>query len=103
MLNRAVLARRIHRLKNEQQGPLVLRVQHVLLLREPLGAASEQFGCLALAQLQVASVSRIDAVQAKALSLGNAEWVDVFLDAIENFPSWHGAAPFLPLTFQFKH
>src|SRR5262252_2724867 len=98
MLNRAVLARRVHRLKYQQQGPLVLRVQHVLLLREPLGAASEKLGRLALAQLQAAGICRIDAVEAKALAVGNAEWVDVFLDAVENFLSWHGATPFPDLT-----
>src|SRR5262249_27506855 len=97
-LNRAILARRIHRLKYQQQGPTVLRVQHVLLLSEPLRAASEQLGRLALAQLQAASVCGIDAVQAKGLALGNAEWVDVFLDAVEDFSSWHGAAPCPDLT-----
>jgi len=43
VLNGAVLARRIHRLKHKQQGPAVLRVEHVLLFRKPLGAASEKF------------------------------------------------------------
>ena len=99
MLNRAVLARRVHRLKYQQQRPTVLRVQHLLLLSEPLGAASEQLGRLALAQLQAASVCRIDAVQAKAIARGHAEWVDVFLDAVENFSSWHGAAPVPDLTW----
>ena len=39
VLDRAVLAGRIHRLEDEQQRPAVLRVQHVLLLGEPLHAA----------------------------------------------------------------
>src|SRR5262249_5693370 len=66
--------------------------EHVLLFREPLGAASEKFGCLAFAKLQAAGVSRIDAVQAKALALGDAEGINVFLDAVQDFSSRHGAA-----------
>src|SRR6516225_43379 len=92
VLNGAVLARRIHRLKHKQQGPAVLRVEHVLLFREPLGAASEKFGRLALAQLQAAGVFRIDAVQAKALALGDAEGINVFLDAVQDLSSRHGVA-----------
>ena len=90
VLDGAVLARRIHRLKHKQQGPAVLRVEHVLLFREPLGAASEKFGRLALAQLQAAGVCRIDALQAEALALDNAEWVDVLLDAVQDLLSRHG-------------
>src|SRR5215471_14988527 len=90
VLNGAVLARRIHRLKHKQQGPAVLRVEHVLLFREPLGAASEKFGRLALAQLQAEGISRIDAVQAKALALGDTEGINVFLDAVQDLSSCHG-------------
>jgi hypothetical protein len=92
VLDGAVLAGRIHRLEQKQQGPAVLRVGHVLLFREPLGAASEKFGRLALAQLQAAGVSRIDAVEAKALALGDAEGIDVFLDAVQDLSSRHGLA-----------
>src|SRR5262249_40707632 len=91
----AVLARRIHGLKHKQQGPAVLRVEHVLLFREPLGAASEKFGRLALTQLQAAGVCRIDALQAEALALGNAEWVDVLLDAVHDLSSRHGTVSLL--------
>ena len=94
VLDGAVLARRIHGLKHKQQGPAVLRVEHVLLFREPLGAASEKFGRLALTQLQAAGVCRIDALQAQALALGNAEWVDVFLDAVQDLASRHGTVSF---------
>src|SRR6516162_10246586 len=90
VLNGAVLTRRIHRLKHKQQGPAVLRVEHVLLFSEPLDAATEKFGRLALTKLQAAGVCRIDALQAEALALGNAEWVDVLLDAIEDLLSRHG-------------
>src|SRR5215813_4578735 len=80
----------IHRLKHKQQGPAVLRVEHVLLFGEPLGAASEKFGRLSLTQLQAAGVCRIDARQAKALALGDAEGINVLLDAVEDLLSRHG-------------
>src|SRR5262249_62328164 len=67
-------------------------VEHVLLFREPLGAASEKFGRLALAQLQAEGISRIDAVQAEALALGDAEGINVFLDALQDLSSRHGLA-----------
>src|SRR5262249_58228144 len=76
----------------KQQGPAVLRVEDGRLFREPLGAAREKFGRLALAQLQAAGVCRIDAVQAKALALGDAEGIDVFLDAVQDLSSRHGLA-----------
>src|SRR5262249_58754049 len=73
-------------------SPAVRGVEHVLLSREPLGTASEKFGRLALAQLQAAGVFRVDAVQAKALALGDAEGIDVFLDAVQDLSSRHGVA-----------
>src|SRR5262249_18441052 len=92
VLDGAVLAGRIHRLKDEQQRPAVLGVEHVLLFGEPLDAAREQISCLALAQLKTARVTRIDTLQTKAFALGDAEWFKIFLDAIEDFSSRHGAA-----------
>ena len=54
----------------------------------------EQLGRLALAQLETAGVSRINALQTEALALGDAEWINVFLDTVEDLSSRHGAAPF---------
>src|SRR5262249_32220747 len=93
-LSGPLFPRRIKRLKQKKEGPAVLRVKHVLLFREPLGAASEKFGRLALAQLQAEGVSRIDAVQAEALALGDAEGIDVFLDAVQDLSSRHGRVSF---------
>src|SRR5262249_22595621 len=70
----------------------VVTVECCVLFCEPLGAASEKFGRLALAQLQAAGVSRVDAVQAKALALGDAEGINVFLDAVQDLSSRHGVA-----------
>jgi hypothetical protein len=84
MLYRTVLARRVHRLKHEQQRPTVLGVEHLLLLREPLGASGAQLCGLALVQLKAARVSRVEVLQAKALTLGDAERVNVLLDAVKH-------------------
>src|SRR4029078_9170806 len=43
VFDRSVLAGRIHRLKDQQYGPAVLRVEHFLLLGEPLVAALKTF------------------------------------------------------------
>ena len=39
VLDRAVFAGRVHRLEDEQQGPAVLGIEHVLLFGQPRGAA----------------------------------------------------------------
>src|SRR5262249_42139506 len=78
---------------DEQHRPAILRVEHVLFFREPLGAAREQVGCLALAQAETAGVSWIEVLQAETLALGNSKWRDVFLDAVENLLSRHGSLP----------
>src|SRR6516162_9579187 len=90
VLDRAVLAGRVHRLEDEQQRPAILGVKHILLLREPLGAALEEFGRLALVQLEAAGVAGIEVLQLEVLAFGDAERVDVFLDAVEDFLSCHG-------------
>jgi Cation transporter/ATPase, N-terminus len=84
--------------KGLDAGEASSRLQKYGPNRLPEGKKRGPFMRLALAQLQAASVCRIDAAQAKALALGHAEWVDVFLDAVENFSSWHGAAPVPALT-----
>ena len=59
VLNRAVLTGRIHGLEDEQEGPTVLGVEHILLLRQPRCATLQQFAGLAFVQLEVAGVTRI--------------------------------------------
>ncbi len=92
VLDGAVLAGRIHRLKHQQQRPAVLGVEHVLLLGEPLGAALEQIRRVVLVEIEAAGVGGIEILQAKALALGNAERVDVVLDALEDLVSCHDAS-----------
>src|SRR5262245_60962931 len=91
MLDRTVLAGRVHRLKHEQQRPAILGVEYLLFLREPLGASGKQLRGLAFAQIEAAGVSRIEVFQAKALALGDAEWLNVLLDAVESLFFAHRA------------
>ena len=95
MLDCPVLAGCVHRLEYQQQRPAILGVQHVLLLREPLGAALEEFSGLALVEHQATCVARIKILQLEALPLGDAVRLNIFLDSIEDLLSRHGAASLL--------
>jgi hypothetical protein len=89
VFDRAVFAGRVHRLKDEQQGPAVLGVEHVLLFRQPRNAEFAQLRGLALVQLQAAGITRIEVLEPEVLAFRDAEWVDVFLYTIEDFFSWY--------------
>ena len=78
--------------KTSSSDQRFLGVKDVLLLREPFGSALEEFGRLAFIQLQTAGVARVEVLQLKALALGDAERVNVFLDALQNLFSRHDAA-----------
>jgi hypothetical protein len=92
VLDRAVLAGCVHRLENEQQRPGVLGVEHALLFREPLGPTLEEFGRLALVELQAAGIARVEILQSETLALGDPERIDVLFDAVEDIPPRHGIA-----------
>src|SRR5262252_4644308 len=98
MLDRSVLAGRIHRLKDEQQRPAVLRVKHFLLFGEPNGAALKKLGCVSLVHLQAAGVAGIEVFQAEILAFGDPERFYVFLDLVEDFLSRHRAISLWPNT-----
>ena len=72
----------------------VLGVEHVLLIREPVTATGQQFGRLTLVQLETTRVSRVEVLQAEAFTLGDTEWINVFLDAVKNFSSCMARLPF---------
>src|SRR5262249_4054680 len=93
VLDRAVLTGGVHRLEDEQQRPAVLRVEHLLLLCEPLGPAPRKVGRLALLHLQAKGIARVDVPQPDALALGDAKRLHEFSDAIEDLSSRHGRAP----------
>src|SRR6516165_1237126 len=90
----AVLAGRVHRLEHEQQRPAILGVEHVLLLREPLGAALQKVGRLALIQPQTTCVAWIEVFESETLAFSDTERIDVFLYPIEDLFSRHGADSF---------
>src|SRR5215831_15069842 len=96
MLDRSILAGCIHRLKDEQQRPAVLRVKHFLLFSEPNGAALSQFGRFSFVHFQSAGVARIEIFKAKTLAVGNSERCYVFLNLIQDFLSRHGAISLWP-------
>ena len=52
VLDRAVLAGRVHRLKDQQQGPAILGVEHVLLFRQPLSAFARSSAASPLSSLR---------------------------------------------------
>ena len=74
VLDDAVLARRVHRLKNQQHRPLVLRVKLVLKIRQRLHADGQrllrarlEFG------LDAKRVRRVKILEPKFLSVRDAE------------------------------
>ena len=89
VLDRAVLAGRVHRLEDQQQRPAILGVEHVLLFRQPRGAALEELRRLALVHLQAAGVARIEVFEPEALAFGDAVRSDVLPYEVENFLSRH--------------
>src|SRR6516165_5514813 len=89
VLDSAVLPGRVHRLEHEQKRPAILGVEHILLLCEPLGAALQKVRRFAFAHRKATGVAGIEVLQFETLAFCNAERIDVFLDAIENFFSRH--------------
>jgi hypothetical protein len=85
VLDRAVFPGRVHRLKDEQQGPAILGVEHVLLLRQQCNVALQDFCGFALVQLQTARVARVEVLKPEALAFGDAEWVDILFNIFKGF------------------
>jgi hypothetical protein len=51
----------------------------------------EEFGRLALVQLETARVAGVEVLQLKALAFGDAERVKLLLDPVQDLLSRHGA------------
>ena len=69
MLDGAVLPRRVHGLKHQQQCPAVVRVQPILQFRHGLDPERQILFCtLFVALLEIADVRRIDVLQAERFS-----------------------------------
>ena len=68
MLDRAVLAGRVHRLEDQQHRPAVLRVEHVLQLGERLDALLQRLlGARLVLGAEVERVAGVDVLEAEAL------------------------------------
>jgi len=89
VLDRAILARRVHRLEDEQQRPGILGVENVLLHCEPFRTAFKKLRRLLLIHLEPAGVARIKVLEAEVLALRDAEWIGVFPDGVENILARH--------------
>src|SRR6185503_13496197 len=73
VLDRSVFSRRIHRLKNQQEGPAILSVEFLLKVAEACDSALEPLHGL-LFGLDVACVTRIDVAQSERSSVFDSEW-----------------------------
>src|SRR5207302_8352970 len=78
--DRAVLAARVHRLKNHQQRPAVLGVEQLLQLGEPLDVFGEDVLRLRLADVEAAGVAGIDVREVESLGALDAVVLDVLRD-----------------------
>jgi hypothetical protein len=92
VLDGSVLARSVHGLKDQKQRPTILRVEHVLLSREPFRSALQELRRVALVHFQAPRVSWVEILQLKAFALRDAVWLDVLLDALQDFFSRHLAS-----------
>jgi hypothetical protein len=70
VLDGAVLARGIHRLKDQQDGPRALRVQFFLHCAQALGTVREQIGGFFFRRDAVGVVG-IDVAESEAAAVGN--------------------------------
>src|SRR6266550_4187275 len=78
MLDRAVLARGVYRLEDQQHRPVVLGIEHVLKLGERIDAHRQRFlGARLVLRRQVEAVPRIDVLQAETV-IGHAERLGKF-------------------------
>ena len=89
MLDRSVLARGVHRLKDQQHRPLVLGIKTLLQLREHLNALLECLSGRLLVGGQIQGVARIDLIQPESIpavdSIGPGE-VMALREHLAQFP-----------------
>src|SRR5208283_3151412 len=93
VLDRAILSGSVHRLEHQQHRPGILRVEDILLHREPFRAAPERLGRFSLVQLQPQRIAGIEVFQAKVLALRNAVRICVFPDRVEDIVARQNSLP----------
>ena len=72
MLDGAVFSRGVHRLENQQHGPIILGIEHVLKLGEDFDSHCEGFLGARFVLGQTKRIARIYILQAKVV-IGNAK------------------------------
>src|ERR1700689_1784280 len=97
MLDRAILPRRVHPLKNQQQRPAILRIQPLLHLTRRRAALREQFLRVRF-RLHPLRIRRVKILQSKLLPIPNAKWHRQLLRFIQQFlrlhsPQWDPEKP----------
>ena len=79
MLDRSILSRSVHCLKDEEDGPLILRVKHVLQFCKDLDTLLQKFLCSWFVfGGYVASTTGIDILKPKFFPVGDAVRLDEF-------------------------
>jgi hypothetical protein len=90
MFDGSVLARPVHRLKNEQDGPAILCIEHVLQSGQGLHADAQGFFCARFVfRLEITGVIGIDVFQTKPLAIGDAVRVSLFASFLNNLAEFH--------------
>src|SRR5262249_28159129 len=94
VLDRPVLASSVHGLEDEQHGPAVLRVEHVLELSQRLDAQREH---LLRARLvlgpEVERVSGVEVLQAESVPVRDPERLRERAGPLDQFLDLHGSTP----------
>ena len=94
VLDGAVLARGVHRLKDQQDGPVVLGVQHVLQLGQRLDSGGKRFlRPRFVLRLQVERVAGVHVLEAEFVSLGHTERLRELARLRDERVDVHGRAP----------
>jgi hypothetical protein len=88
VLDRAVLAGRVHGLEHEQHRPPVLGIQLVLKLAQPLDARGQQLGGRLLG-LEAARVVRVDMLELELLAVRDPKRLDELVDAAARWQARH--------------
>src|ERR1051326_1128568 len=84
MLDSAVFTGSIHRLKDNQHGPAILRVEFVLKLLQQLDTRSQRLLCFRFfIGVEVERVGGVDLFQSKTLAVGDAKRFGIFFGVFD--------------------
>src|SRR2546428_232570 len=94
VLDRSVLAGRVHGLEDEQDGPAVLRVQHVLEMAQRLDAQREHLlrAWLVLGP-EIKRVGGVEVLQPEPVAVRDPERLRECAGLLDGFLDFHGSRP----------